>query len=290
MQVLDERISGKTNLLGLLGRPIERSLSPLIHNTSAKLLGLDYSYVPLASRSTDIEQSHLVTLAHLGFMGLNITVPFKEAVANLLPENALKSVNTLKWCEKRNRWLAYSTDGEGFLLGLEQIVSTSIIKKAIILGNGGAALACYDALAKCSHISSIVILRRNLSRDVQFANSKNISLHFADFDPVSFAAELTKNPRETLVVQASSAPMQGNNLKHFAQQLVRETAAVVDITYGYETDLLKRAEQLGIAHQNGVAMLVGQALAAQKIWWGKSADFKMIYSAVRTSVDTSIKK
>lgn len=132
-------ISGRTRLVGILGWPVEHSLSPRMHNAAFAALGLDWAYVPLPTPPERLADA-VRGLAALGFVGANVTTPHKLAVAGLC-EAGIPSVNTL--VVRDGRIEAHSTDA-AILAGLPA-------ERPAILGRGGAAAAFLDALpnARC---------------------------------------------------------------------------------------------------------------------------------------------
>jgi shikimate dehydrogenase len=122
-------ISGETRLVGLLGDPVSRSLSPLMQNAAFAARGLDWAYVPLPVAAERLDDAMRGVIA-LGFAGANVTTPHKLAVARLV-ETDEPSVNTL--VVRDGRVLGYSTDA-AVLDGLE-------FRHAVIVGDGGAAVA-----------------------------------------------------------------------------------------------------------------------------------------------------
>ena len=134
-------ISGETRLIGLLGDPVSRSLSPLMQNAAFAARGLDWAYVPLAVAAERLADA-VKGLMALDFAGANVTTPHKVAVAQLI-ETDEASVNTL--VVRDGRVFGYSTDA-AILAELE-------FEGAAILGDGGAAAAFAAALPAASRFS-----------------------------------------------------------------------------------------------------------------------------------------
>jgi shikimate dehydrogenase len=128
------RITGTTRLVGILGWPVEHSLSPRMHNAAFAELGLDWAYVPLPTPPERVA-SAVEGLAALGFVGANVTAPHKLAVARICGANQ-PSVNTL--VVRDGRVEASSTDA-AILDGLAS-------ERPVVLGDGGAAAAFLEAL------------------------------------------------------------------------------------------------------------------------------------------------
>ncbi len=127
-------ISGATKLVGIIGWPVEHSLSPRMHNAAFAALGLDWAYVPLPTQPERVEAA-IRGLAALGFVGANVTAPHKHAAAALCDTDA-PSVNTL--IVRDDRVEGVSTDAA--------IVSGLPVECAIVLGDGGSATAFMHAL------------------------------------------------------------------------------------------------------------------------------------------------
>src|SRR5262245_31017020 len=111
------KITGETEVYGVLGHPVRHSLSPVIHNTAFSALGLDCCYLPF-----DVEPKNLLKgvqgLAALGIKGFNLTIPHKETIIPILdevtPEAArIGAVNTV--LVRKGRLIGYNTDGLGFV-------------------------------------------------------------------------------------------------------------------------------------------------------------------------------
>lgn len=135
------KIAGTTRLVGIIGWPVEHSLSPRMHNAAFEALGLDWAYVPLPTRPGQVADA-VRGLAALGFLGANVTAPYKLEVAALCETDAL-SVNTLVYREDR---VEGRTTDAAVLDGL-------VTERSVILGDGGAATAFLEALPNAVQFS-----------------------------------------------------------------------------------------------------------------------------------------
>jgi shikimate dehydrogenase len=135
------RIGGTTRLVGILGWPVEHSLSPRMHNAAFAELGLDWAYVPLPTPPERLAQA-VEGLAALGFVGANVTAPHKLAAARICGAEA-PSVNTL--LVRDGHIEARSTDA-AILDGLSR-------ERPVVLGDGGAAAAFVEALPHARRFS-----------------------------------------------------------------------------------------------------------------------------------------
>ncbi|HET7744661.1 MAG TPA: hypothetical protein VFK76_07950 [Gaiellaceae bacterium] len=134
-------ISGSTTLVGILGWPVEHSLSPAMHNAAFAALGLDWVYVPLPTPPDRLTEA-IAGLAAMGFAGANVTSPHKRAAAELCG-SALPSVNTLVFREAAVQ--ATSTDAA--------ILDRLAAERPVVLGDGGAAAAFLAALPHARQFS-----------------------------------------------------------------------------------------------------------------------------------------
>jgi shikimate dehydrogenase len=134
-------ISGKTRLVGILGWPVEHSLSPRMHNAAFAALGLDWAYVALPTAPERLEEA-VRGLAALGFAGANVTTPHKLAVTALCETDA-PSVNTL--VVRDGRIEGQTTDAA--------IVGSLLAERPVVLGDGGTAAAFLQALPNARRFS-----------------------------------------------------------------------------------------------------------------------------------------
>lgn len=267
-------IDGQTRVLGILGEN-SSTLSPAIHNFSARYLNLNHVYVPLPRADLATTVSFLVKS---NIVGVNITSPYKQEVARLLSSD-LSSVNTLY--RQDGRLCATSTDGQGFWRGLAHSnIDYRAIEGVIILGNGGVCLALLDYL--CQHQPlTIHVLARNRQRDSQLRTLVNdrCQLTLLPFTATSLE-QICATPAYRLVVQATNAPATGDNLQRFCPALDHLTGGVVDLNYCQQSALYHYARQQGKAAQDGLPMLIEQARLAQQLWWGKCAPYDEIFKAI----------
>ena len=168
-------ITGKTNLVGLLGQPVNHSLSPIIHNAAYEEMGLDWCYVTMPCDRADLNKV-ITGLRLIDCKGLNITIPHKQEVLKTCSKlskiaNDIQAVNTLI-PEKQNQWIGANTDVEGFLMPLKNKNLTN--KDVIVIGCGGSARAVVMGLSTLN-IKKITIIGRNEnSLNIFIKNMKKI--------------------------------------------------------------------------------------------------------------------
>ena len=269
-------VDGNTRLMGLIGQHISYSLSPLMHNRAALQLRENIIYLPLSLPKSQI-QNFLEVAWHLGALGFNVTKPYKGHLANLVDCQGRRSINTLYRGEQG--WCGASTDGPGFARAIERMGRTlGSFEHLVLLGNGGAAFAILEHLLEMHKEGEncprrITILRRSNTADSSFEDFSKLgfAIRIRDLSPENRALELTGAASETLCVQATSAPLEGDSMSHYVGSLDRYQGVFIDLVYGQPSALYFRALALDLVAQDGEPMLIEQARLSQQIWWGKSA-------------------
>ncbi len=265
-------ITGKTKLLGVIGDPIEHSLSPVMHNEALAHLNLDYVYVAFP-----IKPSHLAT-ALAGFeaidlVGFNITIPHKQAIMPLLSEinpvaQMVGAVNTV-W-RSPSGWQGTNTDVLGFISPLKELNKDWHKINPVILGNGGAARA---VVTGCFQLGCgiIKIVGRNLSKLEQFKQSwKDEKLRNSIV--IHHVQELSELVGETeLLVNTTPVGMyphvEETPVSEIVMKKLQPGAIAYDLIYTPNpTRFLKLAQQQGAIVIDGLPMLVNQGAAALEIW------------------------
>lgn len=279
------QINGKSKIIGVLGRNIGFTLSPAIHNFSARRLRINSVCVPLFLDSSDVLTDTLRFLQASNFIGLSVTTPYKQEVARLLKSKE-PSVN-LVYRDGNGELQATSTDGAGFWQGLGRIVRPEeSMSEVIILGNGGvcAALLHYFQREKLP-VKKISILRRNASRDQRLVeiNARFCQLSFHDFTLQNLVQVTGEDSSCQLLIQATSAPQYDDDLQHFCPALMGFSGTFVDLVYGQPSALYREAKAKGIPCQDGLPMLIEQALLGQEIWWGKHAPYTEVAEYLRNT-------
>jgi len=275
-------ISGKTRVCGVIGDPIEHTLSPIMHNAAFKALKLDFAFLAFKVKAADVEKA-VSGMRALGIHGLNVTMPHKSAVINYLDEvdqaaKAIGSVNTI--LNKDGRLFGFNTDGVGALQALRENGVELRGKKVLLLGAGGAARAIAYTLAR--EADELVILNRTAKQAAELAN-----LLKQTFDRKVVADALSPNAiKDTLqdsdvLINATSVGMKPNaNQTPVAFEWLRPDLAVMDIVYNpVETKLAKDAKAAGAKVVSGFEMLIYQGATSFEIWTGHSAPVEVMRHA-----------
>lgn len=259
---------------GLLGHNISYSLSPLIHNFSAQILGLDLEYILY-----DIQPGDLTKFAEKFFEnrghGLNVTTPYKEKMAEFAGSK-LSAVNTLA-LSNHNEIEGFSTDGEGLLNGLTRDgIMMLDADHIIILGSGGVVTSLLEFLSEKNFSGIISIFSRSENSKYYF-NSSTFLISQYRINLQEFSIQIDKmTSNKSLIIQATSAPTHGDTLEYLVPALDRYYGQFVDLVYAKPSALYFHCRNKKLKCQKGLPMLIEQARLTQKIWWGDSAPYEKI--------------
>jgi len=278
-------IAGTTSLVGLIGWPVEHSLSPQMHNAAFAELGCDFAYVPLPVRPELVEQA-LKGLMALNFVGTNVTVPHKQAVMRYLDElseaaRLTGAVNTIHI--QNGHLLGYNTDAIGFLNSLEEAGCDPQGMRVAVLGAGGAARAVVYALAR-SGVDSMMVLNRTAERAAFLVDDLNEA--FPDstmtFKALTSQALAAVADQVDLVVNTTSVGMYPDVESSPWPADVPMPAQVTfcDLVYNpLETVFLTQARAAGAPTIDGLGMLVHQGAFAFEKWTGQAAPLEVMRQA-----------
>lgn len=251
----------------VFGDPVAHSRSPAMHNAAFAALGLAHRYWAFHVRPEGLRQALQGALA-LGFGGLNLTVPHKQAAIPHLdrltgPARRIGAVNTVLF--EHGRMIGDNTDGLGFLAALSEIDVAAFgekraIDRCVVLGSGGAARAVVDALAHGS-----------LPPEVRWVSRAPAKLDApAGVTRLDYEALAREPIRADLLVNATTVGMHGGPTA-FPVELDLETlghgARVIDLVYPRPRGgLLDRAERVGLFVQDGLPTLLWQGVHALGRW------------------------
>ena len=283
---IDTRVTGKTTVLGVIGSPIEHSISPQLHNTLSMLLGIDAIYVPLKVDGNSLQEA-VKGLKALNIAGFNVTIPHKKEIIKYIDEcdgNALLmgAVNTVK--NEGGRLCGYNTDAEGFSRSFKQSTGMEFKGKRItVLGAGGAAQAVIVKMA-LEGAESISIINRTLSKAHEIAkivndNTLGTARAYCWEDA---ACRHAFNSSEIIINMTSAGmyPEIGKSPLEPSMEFSIELSGgqvVYDAIYNpSKTKLLADAEEKGCKAVNGLGMLLYQGIYAYEIWMDMKIDEDII--------------
>jgi shikimate dehydrogenase len=281
----------------LIGHPVGHSLSPSIHRAAYAWLSADHEYELVDAPDRAAVEQQVDLLRRGVIAGANVTVPHKRialALADRVDVSAerIGAANTLVK-DSQNEVVAYNTDA----LGLADVLGelSSGVPKAVVLGNGGAALG---AVAACQHLEvpDIIVTARAFREDVPRSEWP----HLEQFERLGARAlpwvASSRSTRDEvagtkLVLQATSAGMKGaEGGQELAQALpwneFNPDTVVYDLIYNPpETPVLAAARARGLVAEGGLSMLVAQAQLAIRIWLGVLPPRTELLTAARHALE-----
>jgi shikimate dehydrogenase len=265
-------ITGKTKLLGVIGDPLGHSISPQLHNTLSRYLGVDATYVPFHVGKGQLEYSIKGLLA-VNVLGFNITIPYKKDVINYIDDISreaalIGAVNTVK--NINGRLYGYNTDAAGFIRSFKEETGMGLNgKKVVLLGAGGAARAIAVGLA-FEEVSEISIINRTISKAAEIAGiiNNNISMIAKYYSTMSLeASDILK--QGDIIINTTSLGMYPHIDKtpiSFPFEFT-DNQILYDVIYNpMRTRFLQEGEKQGLKIVNGLGMLIYQGIQAYEIW------------------------
>jgi len=276
-------ITARTNVLCVIGNPIEHSMSPIMHNAALKDLSLDYVYVAFKIPPNNLKKA-VLGLKMFSIKGINVTIPYKEIIIPYLDEidplaEKIGAVNTIK---NEDRYLiGKNTDASGAKKALLDAGCEIIGKKALILGAGGAAKAVSFAISE--ELDALYIANRTEKRAVKLAKDltnkttikavgKNMSLN------------TLKNLVNDVDILINTTPLgMYPDIKEspISEEMLHNNLFVFDIVYNpLETQLIKEARKIGCKTLSGLDMFVNQGALAFEWWTGKKPNLNLMKEKV----------
>lgn len=275
--------TGSTNAVGILGWPLDHTLSPVIHNAAFRNLGLDWIYLTWPVTPERLRAA-IEGIRALGGMGANVTMPHKETVIELLDEVSgdardLGAVNTIQ--RLGDALVGHNTDVDGFGQFLTQDAGCDPRgKSAVVLGSGGAARAVVKSLADLG-AGAVTVAARNLDKSTELRLLHPEGIALRSWDEAGEAAE-----RADIIVNATPLGMGGED--SLPRAALNPEQVVVDLVYWPpSTRLIERARASGASAWGGLGMLLGQAAASFRIWTGQDAPIDIMSVAALRAIKTA---
>ena len=276
-------ITGKTAVVGIIGDPVEHSLSPLMHNAAFKHLKMDYIYVPFHVKPENLA-SAIVGARSMGIKGLNITIPHKREVIKYLDEigqaaQLIGAVNTLKF--SKNTLTGFNTDGVGAVKAIEEVTPVKG-KKIIIIGAGGAARAVsfQSLLAGAGEV-----LIANRTRENACKLTTDLGQNFAtSVGCLGLGNKLVEELKDTdVLINTTPVGMHPHEDQKpiVTSSMMHQNLVVNDIVYNpLKTGLILEAEKADAKTISGTRMLIYQGMESFRIWTGINPPFRVFEEAI----------
>ena len=270
-----ERITGHTELIGLIATPIRHSSSPRMHNEAFAKLGLDYAYLAFEVGNEELEDT-IKGFRAMKVRGSNVSMPNKPVVHKYLDKlsdaaEMCGAVNTI--VNDDGVLTGHITDGIGYMSGLKDAGIDIIGKKMTIVGAGGAATAI-QVQAALDGVKEISIFNRKdefyerAQKTVKDINEKtNCKATLYDLEDLDkLKEEIASSYIFTNATGMGMKPLEGQTYIP-DKSFLREDLIVTDVVYApAETALLKMAKEVGCKTLNGFPMMLFQGAAAFKLW------------------------
>lgn len=273
-----ERITGHTELIGLMAYPIRHSSSPAMHNEAFAYLGLDYAYLAFEVDNSTLEDA-VKGIRALKMVGSNVSMPNKTVVGQYLDKlspvaELCGAVNTI--VNENGVLTGHITDGIGFMQALKDNDIDVIGKKMTIAGAGGAATAI-EIQAALDGVKGISIFNvhdkfwANAEETVKKINERtNCKATLYDLDDKE---KLREEMADSYIFVNGTGvgmkPLEGMSVVP-DKSFFRPELIVVDVPYSpLETTMRKMAKEVGCKTMNGLGMMLFQGAAAFKLWTGK---------------------
>lgn len=263
-------IDGYTRVCGVIGNPVEHTMSPTIHNTLAEKLSHNLVYVPFR-----VEKGEVVTAVKgacaLNMLGINVTVPFKSDVIPALSEidelaEKIGAVNTL--VRVKSGFKGYNTDMPGLYRAMcsEGVMLEG--EKVVLLGAGGVARAV-AFLCASKNVSRVYMLNRSLERAIALAREVNVKVGREFVYPMALSDYEQLPDEKFLAIQATSEGMYPN----VGRAVIEDEAFYQKIHTGYElifnptnTRFMQLVRAQGGRAFHGLKMLLYQGIIAYELW------------------------
>ena len=282
--------------LAVLGAPIKHSISPQLHNAALNVLSRSkplfkkWLYQKIHVESEDLSLA-LPRLAECGYVGLNLTIPHKVDVIDLIQSideeaKIIGAVNTLM--HQGGQWHGYNSDGFGLEKALSENLSFSFDSAhVLILGAGGAArAAAVQALSR--NCEKVWIVNRSSQRlnllkeylEENFEPERISAFNSSDVPCMLFDIE------NLLIINSTSLGLKIDDPSPLSLSKFHSTTKVYDMIYNpKQTHLLKQAADLGMGFENGLSMLVYQASRSLAIWTKSEISSDAMFLAAQKALD-----
>lgn len=266
-------INGYTRVCGLMGNPVEHTMSPVIHNTLSERLGKNLAYVPFHVPAGHVKEAVEGAYA-LNLLGMNVTVPYKSEVIPFLKDidplaEQIGAVNTLVRTE--SGYKGYNTDMPGLYRAMCEDGVDITGEKVLILGAGGVARAVAMLLAR-KGAAEILLLNRSVDRAVAVAEEVNgiTGKRLVKAIPLAEHDRLPEGEKY-LAIQATNVGMFPN----VGDVVIEEEAFYQKVHTGYdlifnpsETRFMQKVKSSGGRAFGGMKMLLYQGVIAYELWTG----------------------
>ncbi len=280
---ISNRITSHTKILGVIGHPIEHSMSPIMWNPALQELGLDYIYVAFDVHPDNLEKA-MIGIRTLEIEGINVTLPHKKTILRYIDKVdplALKigAINTIK--NEEGVLKARNTDAGGAKKSLLESGLNISGKNILILGAGGVSRAIAHILAE--EADKIILIDLIEKRAKQLANEIKDSLKIDIEGNLSNKENIEKYVKKTdVLINATPIGMYPRvDETPVPKDLLHDDLFVFDVVYNpLETKLMKQAAEIGCKTLGGLDMLINQGILAFEWWLDKKPNKNLMKNTI----------
>lgn len=269
---IDQRITGKTALIGLIGNPVQHSYSPQLHNSLSLLLGIDAIYIPMKIEKVNLADA-VKGIKACGFLGFNVTMPYKEEILKYVDDCSEEvklsgCANTVT--NRSGRLHASNTDALGFVRSFEKQAGVGFNgKNVLIIGAGGAAASLALIIASEGAAEVNIVNRTPEKAEIVagLVNKRYSGKAFAY--GMNLLEEVSLLERNDIIINATPVGMHPKTgVSPIDKDVVFSPGQLVcDLIYNpAETELMKQAKSYGCKVFNGLGMLFYQGIYSYETW------------------------
>lgn len=265
-----------TNKVGLIGFPVEHSISPAMHNAAFRHLGMDWVYDAMAI-PPDILKYGIRELMQHGYIGLNVTIPHKEAVMRLVTPDAIaRAVGAINTIDFRTN-TGTNTDVQGLIDDLKAHHIPLKEETVLVLGAGGAARAAVYGLVREG--AKVIVVNRTLQKAQVMLADLTISAGICGVDAMTLDEAVEHTP--SLIINCTSAGLYPkiDDSPWVDGVPIPKNITVYDMIYRpQKTKFMTQAEDAGGRAIGGLGMLVRQGALSFKLWTGVDAPLETMFA------------
>lgn len=274
------------NRVGVIGYPLSHTLSPAMHNAAFKYLGMEDWFYDAIEIPPDVLQLGLLEPKRHGYIGVNITIPFKQKVmAMCRPDDVARAVGAVNTIDFRTD-IGTNTDVVGFIEDLQAHNIPLKDETIVVLGAGGAARAAVYGLWQQG--AQVIVVNRTPEKAYQMLTDLTLSAGVQNIRVLSLEAAADNTP--SLIVNCTSVGMYPNiDASPWDNAIIfPKGVTVYDMVYRpLKTLFMKQAEAYYGRAIGGMGMLVRQGAAAFKLWTGVEPPLDVMFESVRSALETS---
>ncbi|RMD50998.1 MAG: shikimate dehydrogenase [Ignavibacteria bacterium] len=287
------KFNHNTRVIGVIGHPIKHSFSPLMHNISLEMNGIEYIYLPFDVPDNQLKDA-IRGMVALQFVGLNVTLPHKEKIIQYLNNvseeaNVIGAVNTI--VNENGNLSGYNTDVNGIYATLENFkedISGNVIS---VFGAGGAARSAIYTAIRFFNPEKINIINRTVEKAESLKDYFSEKMLFENIEIFELIPpDLTDTLQESkLIINATSIGMspEVDDCPIATAEGFNDNQIVFDIVYNpLQTKFLSLAESKGAKTLNGLKMFVEQGAKSFELWTGQQMNKEKIYKTLANYLST----